>query len=144
MTYIEEYILKHWKSNTVAMMADQLNLTPAIVRNAAKKMGIDPISPKDLKVAFILDNYERLSQEEMAECLECTKSTVGDLLDEYGLRAKSRMKGETPLPAIKVSPALTEYLQEISPKPTNKKRPPAIYNQSGSPYGIADEIKQQS
>jgi hypothetical protein len=135
MNYIEDHIRKYWKTRTVAMMAEDLNLAPTVVRKAAKKIDIDPVSPRDLKVAFILDNYLHQTIDQLAEALECNRSTITAVMKEYDLDPYMGPQMEIVKPVY--SPALKEYLEDTYGEIEGLKRPAPTYQQSGSPYGIA-------
>lgn len=135
MDEIRQYILSHWKKETVAMMAAGSGASVNTVWAACRRLKIDPITALDIKKAFILDNFERLTIEQMADQLKLSDSGVRGIIEGLGLHP-----GLAGVPAERISKALQE---EINDRMFTKKfvRPAAVYVQYSSPYKIADKLR---
>jgi hypothetical protein len=134
-----DYILKNWKNKTVDMMATELGMQPNTLRAQCVKMGIEPISSKDLRVAFVLDNSHRMTVSQMAEKMDVTAHTVNSIMTEYGIEAikEKAHVGRSEY----MNPDLVEHIRNMQQKELIKDRPPAVYTQTGSPFGLSDELK---
>lgn len=80
-TRVEEYVQKNWKKKTVSMMAEESNSTIHAVSAICQKLGITPITTKDLKIAAILDN-PGMGTGQLAKLLGCTIQNVSLLKRE--------------------------------------------------------------
>lgn len=125
---IEQFLIEHHEDNTVSMLSVQLGLSPYKVSAILKKLGKKAAQAKDIKEKYITEYHGKFSRMELAEKLECPVESIDGILARLGLKARAMSREEINERRMK---------RNIS----NENRPPAVYNQSGSPYGIADELK---
>jgi len=84
-----EYVEKNWKKKTVPMMARDSGFTKWQIIYACESLGIEPISERDLKTAVVLDNYEKLSGQEICKLFNISWSTLKDICKDYGIECLS-------------------------------------------------------
>lgn len=79
MTDLHQYIKDHWKKQTVEDIAKATKCTVAKVSEVCERLGIDPISIKDQRTAFILEHMDNQSNYWMARQLNCSTATIYDI-----------------------------------------------------------------
>lgn len=98
----QQYISRHWKKKTIKMMAEESGFTEQQLRYACRLLDITPISERDMKEAVVLDNYQRMTQGEIAEKYNISLSTIIDICDHWGIKCITQhARQPTPEPGWK-------------------------------------------
>lgn len=168
---IDQYITENWERLTIIMMTKEINAqfgtvySYSLIRIYTIQLGLTPITEGQYKIRFIKEYHKQFTIAEFAEKFQCQIINIKKILKELGLEAKPVEKVETKkaekskpekqkvvdeesieqhIPGFfeEASPELIEYVQGLLPK-KNTTRPPAVYTQIGSPYGIASNPKDQ-
>lgn len=133
---VDTFIRKHWKRNTIRMMENlcEQKYTGTLLRTRCKAMGIDPISSRDLLATYIIVNHRKETLEQMAAATGKDIDIVKEICEKFEL---------TPY-VVPVNKSVVEKIKELSAdRAKSQRRTPhkAVYNQSHSPFGLADELR---
>lgn len=89
------------------------------------------------EIAFIYAHCKEMTLRQMCTALGRGKSTVFQFYQKHGLEWNHGIRTKR-LPEAEKKPKVY-FITEPKPEPV-KQRPPAIYTNRMSPYGIADEL----
>lgn len=157
---IDNYIFENWKLYTLKQIADFVGREPFVIKYRFGLLGLTPKKIEDIRTDYIIAHPE-LSNEELAENMKTNVDTI--------LRIKSALKVKKTGSFKKPQDTLRELEKKLDPdyfafldrfadevlkhginntfSKLDRKmavpadRPKAVYSQSGSPYGIADEFR---
>lgn len=141
---------------TVRDIEEEYGFPDGLIRKLCTKYKIKPVTPKEVAIQYIKDMSHTRTLSEIAQTLDKCEAYIADLAQAAGvyLRKERPIPKEEPLQKEEIIStqsymdrihrnALYYNIQErikaadASAKPRYKD----TYNQSGSPYGIADEIR---
>jgi hypothetical protein len=94
------------------------------------------------KEEYILDHHETMTATEISRVLKVTDVTVAAYAKSLGVKCLVRPAGQR-VNQLRISVGRPKIVEREEPKP-QISRPPAVYGNSPTPYGIADELYQRS
>lgn len=158
----KDFILSHFKELSITQMATELGLSQAAISTYCNRLDVKPITEKQQRLNFIKDN-PTLSPEKVADALKIHPVSAMRLMKEaFGIKPKPQKRElpTKPEPYIKSPQAKKETVEEDDILPVAKSDGKLAemghsigyggrkgikgfkdqYNQSSSPFGLADEL----
>lgn len=144
MTDLLTYLSINHHFMTTAEMAEELGIPEATLRYHIKKSGLEPISPADRIREYIQANPGAIL-EDVAKMFDCTVENVRTHQADVGIKLRTRHQVEVSESEVNGLPNLSaeacNWINGNDGEALRRKRISEPYNQSGSPYGLADKLK---
>jgi hypothetical protein len=100
-------------------------------------------SIEDWQVDFIVDHHREATAEQLAVKLKCPLWRIYEVCDKKGIRPLKPREHKEQL-SLKMQSLYAYKKMRSNDTPVQKEetwqRPPAVYTNSPSPYGIADQL----
>lgn len=141
--YIRHYILRNWKRKTLTMMAEGLGVPVGKVNTQIKHIQklhphVEPITLRDLlnkKILTLVNKFPAWYLEDIAGELKMKPKEVETYMQAIGLEPPAR------------TPHVQDQIAELVHKrnnPREVRRPSKTLNQSPTPFGIADALRDRN
>jgi hypothetical protein len=139
----KEQVLNLAQNFTSLQISKQLNINVADIYGFLKRQGITPLTEGDIIMNRIYKEAAKYSKEEMKLRLGISDGTFEKYVKETGVVFKVPKNAPQAVKSFSDIRKMNELMEGIKEcyEPKGQPHIKEAYTQSGSPYGIADELR---